>query len=130
MAHVLVIDDNDGLRAVARLALESVGHEVIDAPDGQMGLELLARHAPDVMVTDILMPTKEGLETIREARAGWPTLAIVAMSGGGSMEILDMLRNAIPFGADKALEKPFRPSGRRATHAEENGEAQRGERGC
>src|SRR3546814_12417712 len=70
------------------------------------------------MVTDILMPTKEGLETIREARAGWPNLAIVAMSGGGSMEILDLLRIAMQFGADKALEKPFRPSGLRDAVAE------------
>src|SRR3546814_20337151 len=99
MAHVLVIDDNDGLRAVARLALESVGHEVIDAPDGPMGLALLARHAPDVMVTDILIPTKPGRSTIREARAGWPNLATVALFGRAHLASPSLLRFAMPFGA-------------------------------
>jgi len=118
MATVLVIDDNDGLRAVVRLALETDGHQVVDAADGRDGLAMLGRHAFDVMVTDILMPNKEGLETIREARAAWPGLAIVAMSGGGGMESLDLLQIALQFGADRILEKPFRPSELRAAVAE------------
>lgn len=108
MALVLVIDDNAGLRAVVRLALESVGHAVVEASDGREGLLRLDSDSPDVMVTDILMPTKEGLETIREAREACPSLAIIAMSGGGGLEALDVLRIALEFGADKILEKPFR----------------------
>jgi CheY-like chemotaxis protein len=118
MALVLVIDDNDGLRAVVRLTLETAGHEVIEAADGRQGLVLLGARGPDVMVTDILMPTKEGLETIREARAARPLLAIVAMSGGGGMESLDLLRIALEFGADKVLEKPFRSAELRDAVAE------------
>lgn len=118
MAVVLVIDDNAGLRAVVRLALESAGHTVLEASDGREGLAQLGPHAPDVMVTDILMPTKEGLETIREARAARPALAIVAMSGGGGLESLDLLRIALQFGADRVLEKPFRPAALREVVAE------------
>lgn len=118
MAVVLVIDDNDGLRAVVRLALEADGHRVVEAGDGREGLALLARHRPEVMITDILMPTKEGLETIREARADQPQLGIVAMSGGGGMEAVDLLRIAQQFGADRVLGKPFRPAELREAVAE------------
>lgn len=117
MALVLVIDDNAGLRTVVRAALEAAGHEVAEAPDGRLGLELLALHRPVLMITDILMPTKEGLETIREARAAWPELAIIGMSGGGSLESMDLLNIALQFGADKVLEKPFRPAELRAAVA-------------
>ncbi|EDP64153.1 response regulator receiver protein [alpha proteobacterium BAL199] len=108
MSLILVIDDNEDLRAVIRRTLEAVGHQVLDAQDGRQGLKLLQQHAPQVMITDILMPTKEGLETIREAKALKPQLAIIAMSGGGSMDSRDLLRIAQEFGADIILEKPFR----------------------
>ena len=114
MALVLVIDDNDGLRSMVRRALESAGHQVVEASDGRQGLMLARERRPDAMITDILMPTKEGLETIREARASWPRLAIIAMSGGGNMRTLDLLGVALQFGANKVLEKPFRPAALRA----------------
>lgn len=110
MALVLIIDDNEALRTVIRMTLESVGHTVVDAGDGRQGMRLLASHQPDLLITDILMPTKEGLETIREARAARPTLSIMAISGGGAgpMNGADLLEFARQFGADAVLEKPFR----------------------
>lgn len=114
MAMVLVVDDNAGLRTVVRAVLEADGHRVAEAQDGRQGLALLAEHRPAAMITDILMPNKEGFETIREARAVRPDLAIVAMSGGGGLESLDVLKIALQFGADQVLEKPFRPAQLRA----------------
>ncbi|MEQ8394560.1 response regulator [Thalassobaculum sp.] len=108
MSLVLVIDDNEDLRTVIRRTLEAARHQVLEAQDGRQGLKLLQQHAPQLMITDILMPTKEGLETIREAKALNPGLAIIAMSGGGSMDSRDLLRIAQEFGASIVLEKPFR----------------------
>lgn len=110
MALVLVIDDNESLRMVIRRTLEAARHEVVEAADGLQGLALLASHDPQLLITDILMPIKEGLETIREVRAIRPGLAIMAITGGGAMDSASLLDIARQFGADAVLEKPFRPA--------------------
>lgn len=112
MALVLIIDDNEALRTVIRRTLESAGYSVVDAADGRQGLALLASHQPDLLITDILMPTKEGIETIREVREARPELSIIAISGGGAgpMNGADLLAIARQFGANAVLEKPFRPA--------------------
>lgn len=109
MALILVIDDDAALRRMIRLALEAADHEVLEAEDGARGMALLGSRAPDLLVTDILMPTKEGIETIREVRALKPELPIVAISGGGRFDGPELLGMARTFGADVALAKPFRP---------------------
>ncbi len=107
MARILVIDDNDTVRLSMRLALEDADHEVDEAPDGAAGLEHLRRHVPDLVVTDIFMPEKEGLETIDEIRRDYPAVKIIAISGGGRIEPQDYLDIAKQLGADRSLIKPF-----------------------
>lgn len=107
MARILVIDDEDMVRTTVRLILEKNGHQVIEAKNGNDGLRVAGGAKPDLVITDIIMPEKEGLETIMEMKALVPTARIVAMSGGGRARNLDFLTVAKKLGADQALRKPF-----------------------
>lgn len=107
MARVLVIDDNDDLRRVLQLFLEEAGFEVEAAPNGLRGLQLQREKPACVVVTDLFMPEKEGIETIVELRRQFPQTKIVAMSGGGNDVGGDYLSVAREVGAAKALKKPF-----------------------
>jgi DNA-binding response OmpR family regulator len=108
MARILLIDDERAMRAMVRRILESVEHEVIEAADGQEGLTQFTIHRPHVVITDILMPKKEGIETIKELRRIAPTVWIIAISGGGAAHDMLFLNFAKALGADFALAKPFR----------------------
>lgn len=103
----LVIDDDDFVRATIAAILESAGFEVIEARDGQKGMQLFHRHAVDLVVTDILMPSKEGIETIVEIRQRDPEVRIIAVSGGGNIGAVPVLHAAQRLGADSVLSKPF-----------------------
>ncbi len=107
MAKVLVIDDEELARFTMREILESAGHEVVEAGNGREGLELQRKDPCDAVVTDIIMPEKEGIETIVELRKDFPQITIVAISGGGRTRNLDFLGLAQKFGADRILAKPF-----------------------
>ena len=107
MACVLVIDDEPMVRQVVRRLLESAGHKVLEAENGHGGLEYLRRHRPQVVITDIIMPGKEGIETIIEMKQMVPDLRIIAISGGGRTGNLDFLKLARKLGACAALSKPF-----------------------
>jgi two-component system, chemotaxis family, chemotaxis protein CheY len=107
MARILVIDDDPSLRRSMRKVLERSGHEVIEAEDGDKGMRLVREVPPDLVVTDLLMPEKEGIETIQELRAEFPEIPIVAVSGAGSVEEGGPLLDAQLFGADATLSKPF-----------------------
>ncbi len=111
MALILVIDDDDALR---RVILRTLGakkkHQVIEAANGVEGMKLVEEQKPDAVITDILMPQKEGIETIREIRERAPGCKIIAISGGGMSHNLMFLDVARAFGADAALAKPFRPN--------------------
>jgi DNA-binding response OmpR family regulator len=107
MARILIIDDEAGVRATLSLALQASGHETLEAANGRLGLELFARERVDLVITDILMPEKEGIETIIELRQRRPDLKIVAISGGGRSQNKDYLVNATHLGADATLRKPF-----------------------
>jgi CheY-like chemotaxis protein len=107
MACVLVIDDNDDFRSLLRMALEREGFAVRTAANGQEGLALLQGWPADVLVTDIFMPGKEGIETISEVRKQFPGVRIVAMSGRPSATDFDPLSIAAQLGAAKTLKKPF-----------------------
>jgi CheY-like chemotaxis protein len=110
MARILIIDDNDDLRAVVCGVLESAGHEVIQAPNGVQGIELQRKSPVDLVITDILMPEKEGIETIRELAREFPALKIIAMSGAGlPHKIASLTFIAKEFGAHAFLSKPFEP---------------------
>ena len=106
MALILVIDDNDLLRETVRTTLEQAGHSVIEAEDGARGLELAKKNAFDLILTDMLMPERDGVETILQIRKIYPEMKIVAMSGSREHQLY--LGMASKLGADAVLDKPFR----------------------
>jgi CheY-like chemotaxis protein len=110
MAVLLVIDDDAGMRKLMVRTLSGSRHHVLEAENGQEGLRLIDEHKPDVVITDILMPKKEGIETIREVQERAPATKIIAVSGGGLSHNLMFLDVARAFGADAVLAKPFRPA--------------------
>lgn len=106
--RILVIDDEAAVRGTIQRMLESAGHEVIAAENGRDGLDRYRKQDLDVVITDIIMPEKDGIETIREIRAIDPTVAIIAISGEGHTGLPDFLRVAKKLGATATLKKPFR----------------------
>lgn len=107
MARILLVDDDDLFRNMLRLTLAKMGHEVREARNGKEALKRLEEKPPDVVLTDIIMPEKEGLATIAELRRSHPEVKIVAMSGGGRINRLDYLQMAKMMGAARVLPKPF-----------------------
>lgn len=104
---VLIVEDNEALRAQLVAALASQGLAVRTAANGHRALRIMQTCRPKVMVTDLYMPEMEGLELIRLTRAMWRELKIIAMSGG-SQVCGSYLPEAKRFGADATLSKPFR----------------------
>jgi len=107
MATVLVIDDEEPIRRLLRLILTQAGHQVMEAADGNEGIKRLHEHSADVVVTDLVMPNKEGLETIIELKRCFPAVGIIAISGGGHNQPCTYLDLARKFGASHTLEKPL-----------------------
>lgn len=107
MPRILIIDDDDGLRRMLVLMLERCGYAVVDANNGRDGLSKLRTEQFDLVVTDLIMPEQEGLETIMAIRQQYPEMKVVAMSGGSRMSGFDFLPAAMGFGAVAALKKPF-----------------------
>ena len=107
MASILVVDDEEGVRSIVSTILVRAGHEVTTANDGVEALRIVDRQAVDVVITDLIMPEKEGVETISELRRRFPEIKIIAMSGGGLGGALDYLRLARALGAAQTLSKPF-----------------------
>jgi two-component system, chemotaxis family, chemotaxis protein CheY len=107
--RVLVIDDDVAVRQTIALLLDDAGIDVIQAADGKEGLSLLPCSQPDLIVTDIIMPEKEGIETIMEIRKLDRDIPIIAISGGGRIGNADFLEIASRLGASVTLPKPFDP---------------------
>lgn len=107
MARILIIDDEPVIVQMLQRFFERNGFEVSSASDGAAGLDMQRRAPADLVITDILMPGKEGFETIREMRRMSPAVKIVAISGGGRNEPQTYLRFATTFGADRAFAKPL-----------------------
>lgn len=108
MANIVVVDDDPGIRGAMRKILERGGHRVREAEDGDAGLRLVEEESPDLVVTDLLMPEKEGIETIMELRERFPTVRILAISGAGTPGGEGgPLVDAELFGAHRTLSKPF-----------------------
>ncbi len=112
MADVVVIDDDDQLRAMMRQMLERVGHTVREAADGVVGLDVVRQSHCDLVVTNIFMPRRDGLEFLHVLHRDAPTLPVLAVSGGGQalsgkLHVADFLEVAKRFGAAAALHKPF-----------------------
>lgn len=107
MKRILVIDDDHHILLMLKKMLEKAGFEVDLASNGVDGLELFQKIEADLVITDIIMPEKEGLETIREMKRMRSDLKIIAMSGGGKISADNYLETARIFGASLVLEKPF-----------------------
>lgn len=107
MALILIIEDDLTIREVLRQILEHVGYEVMEASDGKEGISLYRERQADLIITDIIMPKKEGLETIMDLWAEFPELKIIAISGGGRLGPETYLELAEGFGANRLLNKPL-----------------------
>jgi DNA-binding response OmpR family regulator len=107
---ICVIDDDESVRQTVGRILRSAGYAVVDAKDGEVGLRIVERDTPAMIVTDIVMPNREGIETIREAKQRFPAIPIIAISGGGRLGPDGFLELAVKLGADDSLAKPFRPA--------------------
>lgn len=107
MATLLVIDDEEDFRVVVGDALSGRGHRVLLAKHGAEGLRIARNERIDLVLTDLVMPEKEGIETIRELREDFPALRIIAVSGGGRAGGELYLAMAAELGADFVLQKPF-----------------------
>jgi CheY-like chemotaxis protein len=105
--HILVIEDHDAMAALIGTILAADRHTFVRAADGRAGLERFAAEPFDLVITDILMPNQEGLETIRRLVKLQPDVKIIAVSGSGRDGGFDYLRIAKEFGAMATLQKPF-----------------------
>jgi CheY-like chemotaxis protein len=107
VAKLLVIDDEKLARLTIRKILERVGHDVVEATNGADGIAMFRANPCELVVTDIVMPEKEGVETIKELKRDFPEVPVIAISGGGRTRNLDFLKLAMQNGADMVLAKPF-----------------------
>ncbi len=107
MATILVIDDDVQILWVIRKMLEQAGHTVITAADGEIGLKLYHDSPTDLIITDMIMPNKSGINMISDLVHDFPEVKIIAISGGGAIEAERYLNLARNLGARRTLTKPF-----------------------
>jgi DNA-binding response OmpR family regulator len=108
MKRILLIDDDSEVRLFLRIALEREGYQVLEADNGRDGVDLFRSAPVDLVVADIFMPEKEGIETIRELRLEFPEVKILAVSGGiPGCDPDHYLKMAQKLGANSSLAKPF-----------------------
>ena len=117
MAKLLIIDDEEDIRIVLRQILERAGYEVDVAADASEGMDLLRSSGADLVITDIIMPGKDGVQTVYDIRMEFPNTRIIVISGGGNVKPMEYepaaiattayLASATAAGADLALTKPF-----------------------
>lgn len=110
MTKILVIDDEELVRKMIVSVLKKSGFDVYEAANGIEGLAQAQNNLPDLVLTDILMPDKEGISTILELKTINPTIKIIAMSGGGKTQNMSFLEMAQKVGVKHTLKKPFRPT--------------------
>jgi two-component system, chemotaxis family, chemotaxis protein CheY len=108
-AKVLVIDDDALVRRALSRLLEDEGYGVLMAEDGRQGVALFLREQPDIVITDLIMPEQQGIDTIAEMLRARPGAKIIAMSGSGRIGSRDLLETAQVFGAADVVMKPFEP---------------------
>lgn len=104
MARILLVDDEPGLRQYLRMILEGARYEVVEAHDGVEALQAARSLRVDLLLTDLVMPNKEGIDLIQSLRRSQNQMKIAAMSGAGNGTYLTMARM---LGADEVLAKPF-----------------------
>jgi CheY-like chemotaxis protein len=106
MAHILVIDDEPSILSLFGQFFRDKGYSVAVAADGNEGMRLIKQQKPDLIITDIMMPEKDGLEVIQEVRRLSPELPVIAISGGMKGGLTSFLPHAKIFGAERVIEKP------------------------
>lgn len=106
MKQILVIDDEPSIRFLLEKMLEREGYAVITAADGEEGMKLFQESSFDLVITDIIMPEKEGIEIIMEIKKKYPDIPVIAISGGGFNSPQSYLNIARAAGAAAVLEKP------------------------
>jgi DNA-binding response OmpR family regulator len=110
-ARILVVDDNAAMRRSLGEILTRAGHEVIQAADGAEAFRISRDADVHLVILDLFMPVKDGIETLRELRKRAPGVPIIAISGGGADESgVDLLKAAVLLGAVRSIEKPFTPA--------------------
>jgi two-component system chemotaxis response regulator CheY len=110
MTKILVIDDDAIVRKTIVQLLEDDGYQdQVSADDGRRGMALFRNAQPDLVISDVIMPEQEGIQTISEMRKAKPDAKIIVMSGGGRMGNADFLKIALALGAIDAIPKPFDP---------------------
>lgn len=107
MPGILIIEDDEQSQRLLKRFLEKKPLRVFQAYDGNQGIRLYREHQPDIVITDLIMPEKEGIEAIRELKSINPDVKIIAISGGGRNHPEDYLKVAVRLGAACALEKPI-----------------------
>lgn len=106
MARILVIDDDEQVRSLLEKVIALAGYDVVSAADGVVGLQENERTPFDIVITDIIMPEKEGIELIMELKRDYPDVRVIAISGGGRFSPFSYLQTAKKLGADFTFEKP------------------------
>jgi CheY-like chemotaxis protein len=107
MARILIIDDESQIRSMLRLMLERVGYEIAEAPDGIEGIRQYRENPADLIITDLIMPNKDGIGMIIDLKKEFPKVKIIAMSGGGVNRPEGYLDGAKKLGATRTLTKPI-----------------------
>ena len=106
MPRILIIDDDRDMRVALRMMLEHEGHRVREASNGEEGLLIFSQDPTDLVITDVMMPEKDGMETMLALKSDYPDVKIIVMSGKDK----ESLPIAEEFGAAYTLFKPFRQS--------------------
>jgi DNA-binding NtrC family response regulator len=107
MARILLVDDDDHVRRPVQMNLTRTGHQVVEARNGREAMDIYRREQFDVVITDLIMPEQEGLETIQQLKKHNPAVRVIAISGGGRLSANNYLQLAERLGAQRTLAKPF-----------------------
>jgi DNA-binding response OmpR family regulator len=108
MESILVIDDDVGSRSILRIILETQGYRVVEATDGCDAESYLVQDPPRLVITDVLMPEKDGFEVLLDLRRRCPNTRVIVVSGGGKVDSAQYLDLANQLGADRTFSKPFK----------------------
>lgn len=111
MSKILIVDDDQQLRDMLRQFLDWEGFDVIESSDGEKALRILHEYKVDIMITDIIMPEKDGISLVRDLRKQYPDLKIIAISGGSRhIDPQNPLKIVEKMGVDRTFTKPFQLS--------------------
>ena len=105
--RVLIVDDDEQIRVLLQQMMEWAGFEVLVAENGKIAMQIQSRQPADLVITDLIMPEQEGLETISRLKKDYPGIKIIAISGGGRIGPEAYLPAALELGADLVFSKPF-----------------------